>query len=982
MKNFFLNLNISRKIGVVFLILLVMMGIGGSIGLYNAKQIARFSAVLYGDYFKRLETLSIIERELLIIRQDVFRHITASARGAKAFLYDSIMERDKNVDNLIKEHIASEEGRQSEEEEKLYKSFEDALRGYMEVRTKVLALSEGNKEKDAVALANGDGAGKFGITINSLKALIDEEKDLISREYQKSEYSARMITVVTMVAAIAAVVFSMGLWIILTRLIVNPITMLEASAEKIAQGNLKERTPPLGEDEIGKLAMEFNTMAENLEEHYASLEKKVEDRTMEFMKANEVLFRNKHELEVLNEELINANRMKSQFLANISHELRTPLNSIIGFSELLHERSFGDLNQKQFQYVEYIHGSGRHLLDLINNILDLSKIEAGKVELHSEEFELAEVLGDILGTIKPIAAKKDVIVESKDIKVSQIIKADKSKIKQIMLNLLSNAVKFNKKGGRVDVDWNIVEDKGGRSILVSVKDTGIGIKKEDFPKVFREFEQIDASITREYGGTGLGLALTKKLVELHGGRIWLESEAGKGTQISFVLPQEIAAEEAVYKKAEEMPAPKVSRIIEEESPPLILVAGESPDINELLKEYLVSAGYNVHTASDGIEVISKAKELMPFAIALGIKIPKKDGWEVIKELKETPETSNIPVIIVSSSNNKELGFSLGAVDHLTKPVDKNKLLESLGRLSLVSSIKRRPFTILAIDDEPQVLELIGDLLEKQGFGVLKAAGGEEGIKLAIEKEPDIIILDLMMPQVSGFDVVERLKTHPIAKDIPIIIFTAKDITEDDKLKLGDNIDHLLKKAGFSKDDLLNEIKKLEMVYPAKARMIDALTGTFNQRYFNRWIAGEISRSERHGQPFSMLMLDIDNMNDYNLKNGIVMGNEALAMTARIIEDNVRKADCIIRYADDAFLIVLTGTAKVSAASVGEKLRARIANSSFPALGGRKNGKITVSIGITSFPVDGKSIKELVEKVSEAESGAFEKGGNMVVVFGG
>ncbi|MBI5894144.1 MAG: response regulator, partial [Deltaproteobacteria bacterium] len=430
------------------------------------------------------------------------------------------------------------------------------------------------------------------------------------------------------------------------------------------------------------------------------------------------------------------------------------------------------------------------------------------------------------------------------------------------------------------------------------------------------------------------------------------------------------------------PAPKVSRIIEEEPPPLILVAGESPDINELLKEYLVSAGYNIQAASDGIDVVKKAKEFMPFAIALGIKIPKKDGWEVIKELKETPEIMDIPVIIVSSSNNKDLGFSLGAVDYITKPVDKNKLLESLGRLNLISRIKRRLFTILAIDDKPQVLELIGSILEKQGFGVLKAVGGEEGIKLAIEKEPDIIILDLMMPEVSGFDVVENLKKHPIAKDIPIIIFTAKDMTKDDKARLGDSINNILEKTDFSKDNLLNEIKKLEMAYPAKARMIDALTGTFNQRYFNRWIAGEISRSERYGQPFSLLMLDIDNMKDYNAKNGFVIGNEALAMTARLIEDNVRKADSIIRYDDDAFLIILPGVAKAGAASVGEKLRARIANSSFPALGGRKNGKITVSIGITSFPIDGKSIKELVEKVSEAESGAFEKGGNMVVVFGG
>ncbi|MDP2683302.1 MAG: ATP-binding protein, partial [Deltaproteobacteria bacterium] len=243
---------------------------------------------------------------------------------------------------------------------------------------------------------------------------------------------------------------------------------------------------------------------------------------------------------ILNEELIKINKMKSQFLANVSHELRTPLNSIMGFSELLSEKSFGELNEKQTQYVNYINTSGSHLLHLINNILDLSKIEAGKIELEPEEFPLADVLGEVLSIVRPMAHKKDIIIESKTLPLSPTVRLDRSKFKQIMLNLLSNAVKFNKSSGKINIDWDISEEAKGdimeRVLHISVKDTGIGIKDEDIPRVFRDFEQLDPSITREYGGTGLGMALTKKLVELHGGRIWVESEYGKWTQFSFVIP--------------------------------------------------------------------------------------------------------------------------------------------------------------------------------------------------------------------------------------------------------------------------------------------------------------------------------------------------------------------------------------------------------------------------------------------------------------
>ena len=305
---------------------------------------------------------------------------------------------------------------------------------------------------------------------------------------------------------------------------------------------MKERVPVMTDDEIGNLAIEFNKMAVSIENYYATLEKKVEERTEALKVTNEELSTKKQELETANLELLEANRMKSQFLANVSHELRTPLNSIIGFSELLQEKAFGDLNERQHQYVEYVHSSGAHLLQLINNILDLSRIEAGRMELSSEDFSIMEVLGG--SATWPMAHERNISMECKTVPASPKIHADRAKFKQIMTNLLSNAVKFNNDGGRVTVDWDISEEPLGmkmeRFVVFRIMDTGIGIKEDDKGKLFKEFEQIDSSITREYGGTGLGLALTKKLVELHKGSIRVAVELGKASTLFEELPHATA----------------------------------------------------------------------------------------------------------------------------------------------------------------------------------------------------------------------------------------------------------------------------------------------------------------------------------------------------------------------------------------------------------------------------------------------------------
>src|SRR3990170_783956 len=985
MNNVFSSFRMSKKLGVVFLALLAMMGIGGSVGLYNATQITSVTDGLYTDYFVRIESLSSIEKELLGDRQDVFLYTIAHDTASMSYIESSLAAHDKKIKQLLAQHLESEtQGTRDTRERELFISFEKTWSDYKEMKDNAISLSS-KSNTAALALVKGDLQVRFKHAMEALHALLAEEKNDAFSKYQRAGYFSKIITWMTLSLTIAAIIISVGLWSILTSSIVKPIEVLEESAKKIADGNLKERASVLSEDEIGDLATEFNKMAEYLEGYYATLEKKVEERTETIMAANEELFRKKQEMEIMNEELIKANKMKSQFLANISHELRTPLNSIMGFSELLKEKSFGELNEKQTQYVNYIHTSGSHILHLINNILDLSKIEAGRLELEPEEFPLADVIGEVLGSIRPLAHKKGVVVESKTTPISPIVKLDRQKFKQIMLNLLSNAVKFNREGGRVHVDWNIsAEPKGTgmeKALSISVKDTGIGIQGNDIPRVFKEFEQLDPSITREYGGTGLGLALTKRLVELHSGRIWLESEYGKGSTFNFVIPQGGAGLESEVMHTNFLKDTTAKDYYGHEAlSAAILVASESQDMNELIKTYLTQNGYDVKLAVDGVDLIKKANQIKPFAIILGIALPKKDGWEVLRELKASPDTCEIPTVIVSSSNNKELGFSLGAVDYLVKPVNKDKLLSTLDKLSFTTKLKRHPFSILVIDDEPQVLEFLGDILEKEGFGVLKATNGEEGIALAIERDPDLIILDLMMPRVSGFDVVYHLKKHPTAKDIPIVIFTAKGITAADKEELGDGIANILRKADFSKIHLLNEIKKLEMMYPIRANMIDPLTRVFNHRYFNYWIVQEIARGKRYGLSFAMIMIDVDRQQDYNTKHGLLLGHEMLVDLARLIDSNIRKADCLIRYSGDEFLVVLPNINKEAASAVAEKLGIRVGSHGFPSSDGKKNGRITVSIGVVGFPVDGKDSKELILNINKTVKSAFQSGGNKVVVF--
>ncbi len=491
-----------------------------------------------------------------------------------------------------------------------------------------------------------------------------------------------------------------------------------------------------------------------------------------------------------------ANRAKSEFLATMSHELRTPLNAVIGFSEILRDEILGTINSDQKELVLDIHTSGHHLLTMINDILDLSKIEAGKMELQLEHFSLQEAMEEIKAVIAALANKKQIRL-SLEFDQDVSIEADKTKFKQILYNLLSNAIKFTDEGGAVTMTF----EHSGSALLTRVTDTGVGISPQDREKLFQPFTQLDASRTRAHSGTGLGLALTNRLVALHGGKIWVESEMGKGSTFFFTFP---------LRQQGEVTAPEASSpetAIPFSNNRTILVAEDNEQAAQLLGIYLTEAGYQVEYATDGEEAIVKASEIHPFAITLDILLPRKDGWQVLREMKMKPNLRSIPVIIVSATEERQLAFGLGAVDHLVKPIDKEALIASIRSLKLPS--RDGSTRVLVVDDDPQTVRLLSTVLTSDGYEVLKVYGGSEAIETAISQSPDLIILDMMMPQVDGFQVVRRLTDDPRTRDIPIIICTALDLTDEDRDRLNGQIQSVIPKTGNVKAELLTAIKRIE-----------------------------------------------------------------------------------------------------------------------------------------------------------------------------
>jgi|CXWL01.1.fsa_nt_gi signal transduction histidine kinase/DNA-binding response OmpR family regulator len=523
------------------------------------------------------------------------------------------------------------------------------------------------------------------------------------------------------------------------------------------------------------------------------------------------------EAELANQRSEEANRLKSQFLANMSHELRTPLNSIIGFSELLHDRVGEQLEPRYRKFLGNIMGSGKHLLQLINDILDLSKIEAGRMELTCERVVLRDVLSGVESVVAGLAGQSRIRLEREVVEPIPTLVLDGPKLKQILYNLLSNAIKFSPEDTAVRITARTLPAAESplavETLDLAVRDQGIGIRPEDQDLIFREFRQVDGGSTRVYGGTGLGLALVRRFAEMQGGRVTVESELGKGSTFRVLLPVDATRAVVVPVKRAEAEGYEVSPPMSAADRPVVLVVEDDPEFYRALAMDLEAAGFAALRARHGEEALEIARRLQPMAVTLDLVLPGLDGWEVLKALKADASTASIPVIIVSMVANHELGFALGADDYMVKPLNRTAFLTRLSELAPHAGGGR----VLLIDDDAEVHELLGIELRRAGYEVESAFGGRDGIAIAGRSRPSVIVLDLMMPGVSGFEVATEIRRQPATADIPIIILSAKDLSVEDRQQLSGKISALLSKDPGQRRLLLETIRRLDRRRPRVAQ---------------------------------------------------------------------------------------------------------------------------------------------------------------------
>jgi CheY-like chemotaxis protein len=520
------------------------------------------------------------------------------------------------------------------------------------------------------------------------------------------------------------------------------------------------------------------------------LETRVKTRTAELAKSME-------EAQKARAEAENANQSKSQFLANMSHELRTPMNAIIGYSEMLMEEA-EDLEQEAFiPDLQKIHGAGKHLLSLINDILDLSKIEAGRMELYLENFEIGTLVNDVVATINPLVAKNGNNLTINCAENLGIMHADLTKVRQSLFNLLSNASKFTENGTiTLTVSRQNIDERDW--IQFQVSDTGIGMTPEQMGRLFQAFTQADASTTRKYGGTGLGLAITKKFCQMMGGDIMVESLSGKGSTFTVQLPVEVEK----LTKVETPEQPQGDSPSDKQS--TILVIDDDPTIHDLMKRFLTKQGFQVRTANSGLEGLRLAKELQPEAITLDVMMPGMDGWAVLAALKADPETAHIPAIVMTIVDDQNLGYALGAADYILKPINRNQLMSVLQKYGASQS----PNSILVVEDDPINREMLRRQLEKDNWQVIAVENGREALEAIATHPPRLIISDLMMPEMDGFELVHELRQSPRWRSIPVIVLTAKELTETDRQKLYGHVEKIFQKGSYQRQALLAEVHDL------------------------------------------------------------------------------------------------------------------------------------------------------------------------------
>lgn len=678
--------------------------------------------------------------------------------------------------------------------------------GYVELAESGLIAADGSVR--TLHIDYGDGIERRILAHPLIVDGLVQGTVLVVRSMQDVVDAQRQIQIVIF-AFVGVMLLILVLYLMLVFLnFIQPLRRIAAAAARVSAGQLSIRVPDRRirlEDEVVDITRNFNTMTARLEELYTGLEQKVTERTHELTEAL-------GELQVKRDEALQASRTKSLFLANMSHELRTPLNAIIGYSEMLEEEARIQPEQAEaFESIvpdlQKIQKAGKHLLALINDILDISKIEAGKVELYLEEFLLTDLLDEIVATIQPLVDKNNNVLVYEPGENLGRFYSDMTRLRQIVFNLVSNAAKFTSDG---TITMRVTREVIAHSewLRIAIEDTGIGMTPEQASRVFQEFTQADASTTRKYGGTGLGLPISRHFSQMMGGDITVESEAGKGSTFTVLLPVRMAPAPGKRPAMESPPlvVPE-SPVIEDgdvlQNGQTVLLIDDEAAVHDVLTRLLQREGFRVLSAMNGDDGVQIAREQRPNVITLDVMMPSFDGWAVLSRLKTDPETADIPVVMLSIIENRSLGFALGAVDYLTKPVDRSQLLAVMQRFQKQEGADRR---VLIVEDNLEVRELLQRTCEREGWSAATAENGRAALSELAVQLPDVVLLDLMMPQMDGFQFLTEVRANAAWRAIPIVVVTAKTLTEAERSMLSLNADRVLQKAAYSPNDLVDEIR--------------------------------------------------------------------------------------------------------------------------------------------------------------------------------